>query len=291
MHRSRSASDLVATSVGGRTSKQREMSASMDPSKERKSSKDRSHSTSDLKATTPSGRSSNQRESSTSMDPSKERMTAKHRSHSTSDLVAASSSGRASKPSELTNSMDPPKERKTKIQRSRSTTDLVGTTKDPSEDPKTAKHRSHSTTNLVVSSTSGHSSKPLKSSLATKSRSSKVKKADYIDILNAKPKSSRNALRPLDSNSAFEKKSGQSTKVRSSTDKAKRSGRGKQELANGKVSSKRHRSDEVTAQSTGIPSTERAPKGRRRKKIQTAGATKSKVQSFGEDCSFDFHKL
>jgi hypothetical protein len=102
-------------------------------------------------------------------------------------------------------------------------------------------------------------------------------------------------LHSLDSNSALEKKSSQSAKVRSSTDKAKRSDRSKHELANGKVStsvpSKRRHSDEMTVQSTGIPSTEGAPKGRRRKKTQTAGATKSKVQSFGEDCSFDFHKL
>jgi hypothetical protein len=295
-HRSRSTSDLVATSSVSGRSKQRESTTSTGPSKERKASKHRSHSTSDWVATTSvSGRSSDQRESSTSMDPSKERKSFKDRSHSTSDLAVASSSGLTSKPSESTNSMDPPKERKTKKQRSRSTTDLVGMSKDPSEDPKSAKHRSHSTTDLVEMSTSGHSSKPLKSSLATKPRSSKVKKSDYIDILNAKPKSSKKVLRPLDSNSAFEKKSSQPTKVRSSTDKAKRSDRSKQELASGKVSSsvssKRRSSDEMTAQSTGIPSTERAPKGRRRKKTQTAGATKSKVQSFGEDCTFDFHKL
>jgi hypothetical protein len=185
--------------------------------------------------------------------------------------------------------MDPPKERKTKKQRSRSTTDPAGVSKDPSEERKTVKYRSHSTIDLGESSTSGHHSKPLKSSLATKSRSSKVKKSDYIDILNAKPKSSKDPFRPLDSDSAFEKKSNQLTKVRS-TDKSKRSDRSKQELANGKVS-KRHRSDEMTVQSTGIPSTDRAPKARRRKKTQTAGATKSNLQSFGEDCTFDFHKV
>lgn len=281
--RSRSTSDLVAKSVRGRSSEPRESSTSTDPLKERKLSKDRSHSTSDLKAPTASGRSSNQRESSPSMDPSKEQMTAKHRSHSTSDLVIESTSGRTSKQSESTNPMDPPKERKTKKQRSRSSTDLAGTFKDPSDAPKTSKRRSHSPTDLPESSTSGRSSKPLKSSLATKSRSSKVKKADYIDILNAKPKSSKDASRPLDSDSAFENKSSHSTKARSSTDKAKN--------ISSSLPSKRHRSDEMTVQSTGIPSTERAPKGRRRKKTQTTGVTKPKVQSFGEDCSFDFHKL
>jgi hypothetical protein len=311
-HRSRSTSDLVATSVSGRSSKQRESTTSTDPSKERKPSKHSSRSTSDLVATSVSGRSSKQREPTSSTDPSKERKSSMHRSRSTSDLVAKSESGRSSEPSkdrshsttdlkaastsgptsnpsESSNSMDPPKERKTKKQRSRSTTELVGTSKETSEEPKTAKHRSHSTTDLVESSTSGPSAKPLKSSLAKKSRSSKVKKSDYIDILNAKPKSSKDPFRPLDS--AFEK----STKVRSSTDKAKRSDRSRQELSNGKgssgIPSKRRRSDEMTVQSTGIPSTERAPKGRRRKKTQTTGATKSKLQSFGEDCSFDFHKV
>jgi hypothetical protein len=87
-------------------------------------------------------------------------------------------------------------------------------------------------------------------------------------------------------NSAFEKKSGQSTKVRSSTEKVKRS----DHIANAKVSSslppKRHRSDEMTMESTGSPSTERAPKALRHKKTQAAaGATKTNLQSFGTDCS------
>jgi hypothetical protein len=98
----------------------------------------------------------------------------------------------------------------------------------------TAKHRFHSTIDLVEWSTSGHSSKPLKSRLTTKVRSSKGKKSDNIDILKAKPKD------PLDSDSAFEKKSSESTKVRSSTDKAKGSDRSKQGVANAKISSALH---------------------------------------------------
>jgi hypothetical protein len=127
---------------------------------------------------------------------------------------------------------------------------LAATSKDHSDERKTVKHRFHSTIALVESSTSDHYSKPHKSSLVMKSRSSKAHKSDNIDILEAKPKSSKDPSRPLDSDLTFEKKSSQSTKVRSSTDKAKGSDRSKQEVANAKVSSslpsKRHHSDEMT---------------------------------------------
>jgi hypothetical protein len=76
--------------------------------------------------------------------------------------------------------------------------------------------------------------------------------------------------------------------------KEKSSSKSKHESSKSKPSTlgskKRSHSTAKSVQSSGISSQEHASKARRRKKSQTAGASKANLQSFGEDCSFDFFK-